>query len=106
MNIQAIQLEAKQAAIIAENAVLEQFGERPYCGFAWVDVYVERTNSKEAKLLKEIGFKQDYKPKCLNLWVPGEYRGQSMDVREAGAYAYAKVLQKYGFRAYAGSRAD
>lgn len=106
MNIQKIQIEAKQAAVNAENAYLEQYGEDAYCGFAWVDVYVERTNSKEAKLLKEVGFSNSWKKKCLNLWAPGEYHGQSMSVLEAGAHAYAQVLQKYGFRAYAGSRAD
>jgi hypothetical protein len=29
-----------------------------------------------------------------------------MDVKEAGAHAYAEVLTKYGFRAYMGARAD
>jgi hypothetical protein len=106
MNIQQIKQEAQQAAVEAQQAFLAEFGERAYCGFAWVDVYVSRVNSKEANLLKEIGFKRDYKPKCLNLWSPGEYHGQSMDVLEQGAIAFAKVLQKYGFRAYAGSRAD
>ena len=106
MNIQAIKLEAEQAAVAAENAYLAQYGERAYCGFAWVDVFVDRTNSKEAKLLKEIGFKRDYKPKCLNLWSPGNYHGQSMDVLEEGARAYAEVLRKHGFRAYAGSLPD
>ena len=106
MNIQAIKLEAEQAAVAAENAYLAQYGERAYCGFAWVDVFVDRTNSKEAKLLKEIGFKRDYKPKCLNLWSPGNYHGLSMDVLEEGARAYAEVLRKHGFRAYAGSRPD
>ena len=106
MNIQAIKLEAEQAANQAQANFLSQHGEMAYCGFAWVDVFVERTNSKEAKLLKEIGFKRDYKPKCLNLWSPGNYHGQSMDVLEQGARAYAEVLSKYGFRAYMGSRAD
>jgi len=106
MDIQAIRNEAQTAAITAENAYLAQYGERAYCGFAWVDVFVARTNSKEAKLLKEIGFKRDYKPKCLNMWKPGNYNGQSMDVLEEGARAYADVLRKHGFRAYAGSRAD
>jgi hypothetical protein len=98
--------EAKQAAVNAENQFLEQYGERAYCGFAWVDVYVDRINSKEANQLKEVGFKKDYRPKVLNLWSPGEYRGQSMDVLEQGAQAFAKVLREYGFKAYAGSRAD
>ena len=106
MNIQAIKLEAEQAANQAQATFLSQHGEMAYCGFAWVDVFVPRTNSKEAKLLKEIGFKRDYKPKCLNLWSPGNYHGQSMDVLEEGARAYAEVLRKHGFRAYMGSRAD
>jgi len=106
MDIQAIKNEAQTAAITAEQAFIAQHGEMAYCGFAWVDVFVARTNSKEAKLLKEIGFKRDYKPRCLNLWNCGSYNGQSMDVKEAGARAYAAVLQKHGFRAYMGSRAD
>ena len=106
MDIQAIHNEALNAAITAENAFLAQHGEPLYCGFAWVDVFVERTNSKEAKLLKSIGFKPSWRRKCLNLWKPGGYNGQSMDVLEAGANAYAEVLSKHGFRAYMGSRAD
>ena len=106
MDFQAIHNEAHQAAVDAENAYLAQYGERAYCGFSWVNVYVDRTNSTEAKGLLGVGFRKHYRPKCLNLWSPGGYNGQSMDVKEAGAYAYAEVLTKYGFRAYAGSRAD
>jgi hypothetical protein len=106
MDIQAIHNEAKNAAIQAENAYLGQYGEPLYCGFAWVDVFVERTNSKEAKELLKIGFKKSWRSKCLNLWSPGGYNGQSMDVKEAGAHAYAKVLTIYGFSAYMGTRAD
>jgi hypothetical protein len=29
-----------------------------------------------------------------------------MDVKEAGAQAYAETLRQYGFKAYMGSRAD
>ena len=106
MNIQAIGNEAEVAANLAQAAFLKQHGEMAYCGFAWVDVFVARTNSKEAKALAEIGFKKSYRPKTMNLWSPGAYKGQSMDVLEAGARAYADVLSKYGFRAYMGSRAD
>ena len=106
MDFQDIHKEAQEAAIVAQDAYLKQYGERAYCGFAWVNVYVDRTNSKEAKELLKNGFRKDYRPKCLCLWAPGVYRGQSMDVLEQGAYAYAEVLKKYGFRAYAGSRAD
>jgi hypothetical protein len=53
-----------------------------------------------------MGFRKSWKSKCLNLWRVGTYNGQSMDVKEAGAHAYAEVLSKYGYRAYMGSRAD
>ena len=106
MDILAIKNEAEQAAIQAQTTFLQTHGEMAYCGFAWVDVFVERTNSKEAKLLKSIGFKPSWRRKCLNLWKVGNYNGQSMDVLEAGARAYADVLKKHGFRAYMGSRAD
>ena len=106
MDFQAIHNEAQTAAINAENAYLAQHGDPMYCGFAWVDVYVERTNSKEAKELLQMGFRKSWKSKCLNLWRVGTYNGQSMDVKEAGAHAYAEVLSKYGYRAYMGSRAD
>jgi len=104
--IDSVRFEAEQAANLAQQEFLSEHGEMAYCGFAWVDVYVSRTNSKEATALKKMGFKKDYKPKCLSLWGPGTYHGQSMDVKETGARAYAKVLSDYGFMAYMGSRAD
>ena len=67
MNIQAIHNEAQTAAINAEQAFIAQHGEPMYCGFAWVDVFVERTNSKEAKELLKIGFKKSWKAKCLKI---------------------------------------
>lgn len=102
----AIFQEAVSAAKQAESDFLAKHGEPMYCGFAWVDVYVDRTNSKVAKELIAAGFRKDYKPKCLSVWNPGGSHTQSMDIKEAGADAFAKVFQKYGFRAYAGSRAD
>ena len=106
MDIQAIHNEAMVAANLAQAEWLQQHGDGAYCGFAWVNVYVDRTNSKAAKELMSIGFRKDYVPKRLNFWKPGAYNGQSMDVHEQGARAYAAVLTKYGFRAYMGSRAD
>jgi hypothetical protein len=53
-----------------------------------------------------MGFKKSWKPRRMDMWKPGAYNGQSMDVHEAGAQAYAEVLEKYGFRAHMGSRAD
>ena len=76
------------------------------CGFAWVDVYVERTNSAQAKELIKAGFKKDYKPKCLSFWNPGGLPVQNIDIKAAGADAYATYLKALGLTAYSGSRLD
>ena len=98
--------DAFTAAKQAEAEFRNKHGEPGYCGFGWVEVYVNRTNSKEAKELLANGFKKDYKPKCLTVWNPGGSGTQSMDIKEAGAQAFAEVLQKAGLKAYAYSRAD
>ena len=87
------------------------YGEPMYCGFAWVTVYPKhkgntRDGKLERRLLEEMGFRKDWTGKAYELWNPAQWPGQSMDVKEAGARAAAKVLQKYGYTAYAGSRAD
>ena len=115
MNILDIHTEASQAAKNAVGQFLtdwrsktggNEYGEPMYCGFAWVDVNVDRTNSKEAKALASVGFKKSYRPKTMTMWDPAKHNGQSMDCKEVGAQAYADVLRKYGFKAYMGSRAD
>lgn len=98
--------DAFTAAKTAEADYRAKHGEPMYCGFGWVEVYVDRTNSKEAKALLAAGFKKDYKPKCLTVWNPGGSGTQSMDIKEEGARAFAKVLSDAGLRAYACSRAD
>jgi len=95
--------------VLAENAgqaMYQQVGERDACGFGWVDVFVDRTNSKQAKELIAAGFKKDYKPKCLSMWDPAGIPTQSISVKEAGAQAYAEYLRALGLTAYAGSRMD
>ena len=104
--IKKIADEALLAANVAQSNFLAEHGEQAYCGFAWVDVSVKRTNSREAKALEKMGFKKSWEPKSMQLWNAGNYHGQSMDVKEEGARAYAKVLSNYGFKAYMGSRAD
>ena len=97
---------------IAEQASQKYFQEQLNgqdqfaCGFAWVDVYVDRTNSKQAKELIKAGFRKDYKPKCLSMWNPGGLGCQNIDTKEEGAYAMANYLTSLGLRAYAGSRLD
>ena len=105
-DIRTLVAEALEAARIAGEASYQQVGERDCCGFAWVEVYVDRTNSKEAKELIAAGFKKDYKPKCLTMWNPAGLHTQSMTPKEQGAYAMAEVLSNAGFKAYASSRMD
>ena len=90
----------------AGMAMYQRVGERDACGFGWVDVYVDRTNSAQAKELIKAGFRKDYKPKCLSFWDPAKIPTQSVSVKEAGADALAAYLQALGLRAYAGSRLD
>ena len=114
-NIQNIHTEATQNAKNAVGEFLDrwtqstggnEYGEPMYCGFAWVDVSVTRTNSKLAKALESVGFRKSYRPKTMTLWDPAQHNGQSMDCKEHGAQAYAETLRKYGIDAYMGSRAD
>ena len=96
----------KQLAEQAGLAMYQRIGERDACGFGWVEVVVDRTNSKQAKELLAAGFRKDYKPKTLSMWDPAGVPTQSISVKEAGAQAYATYLQALGLRAYAGSRLD
>ena len=106
MDYQSIYEQAIQSACDAETAFMAQYGEPMYCGFAWVDIYGIKGNTKLGKTLKAAGIERsDYK-KCFSIWNPSEHGAQNIDTKEAGAIAAAKVFEKYGFRAYAGSRLD
>ena len=115
MNIEQIHTEATTNA---KNAVAKfltdwnantggnEYREPMYCGFAWVVVTVTRTNSALAKALESVGFRKSHRAKTMTLWDPAQHRGQSMDCKEQGAYAYADTLRAHGINASAGSRAD
>ena len=96
----------KALAESAGLAMYQRIGERDACGFGWVEVYVDRTNSRQAQELIKAGFRKDYKPKCLTMWDPAGVPTQSISVKEAGAEAYATYLQALGLRAYGCSRLD
>ena len=103
--------QIQQGVELAKTASIEMYDkmgrkDQFACGFAWVDVYVDRTNSKQAKELIAAGFKKDYKPKCLSYWNPGDLPVQNVDIKEAGADAMATYLRTLGLTAYAGSRLD
>ena len=104
--IQAIHQDALASARTAEAAFFSDFGETFYCGFAWVEVKV-RSNSTLGKALQSIGFTKSYSSRgTLMLWNPAGSSSQSMDLKEAGAMAYARSLRADGIQAYSASRAD
>ena len=113
-DLRTIMQEAKQAASIAAQTFLDdwnastggnQYGEPMYCGFAWVNIYGVKGNTKLGRAMKTAGYEKSYDG-SLQIYNPAGYGGQSMDVKEQGARAAALVFEHYGFRAYMGSRAD
>ena len=75
------------------------------CGFAWVNIWGIKGNTKLGKMLKAAGVRQDY-TRAFQIWNPAAMGCQNIDTLEAGADAAAKVFTKYGFTAYSGSRMD
>jgi hypothetical protein len=110
-NVEAVQDACNEAAMAARTAAKQTLaalgGDRGPCGFAWVNVWGVRSNSKLGNALKAQGFRKDYTG-ALCLWNPSKAGVQSLDILEAGAYAYAEVLKaKLGLeKVYAGSRMD
>lgn len=107
--LETILEEAQEAARAATAQHIIAHGEGAMCGFAWVNIYkydgkIITGNTKLGRLFKHLGVRQDYtrafSQRCN--W----YHGQSIDVKESGARAFAEVLQEYGFEAFAGSRLD
>ena len=109
-NLEAVQDALNEAGIQARTAAKEalaKYGDRDACGFAWVNVYKVRSNSKLGKALQAAGFSKSYTG-GLQLWNPSKAAVQSVGILEAGAEAYAQVLRdKLGLEScYAGSRLD
>lgn len=100
--------EAKEAAY---KAAMEFFYDKLNgrdqfaCGFAWVNIYGIKGNTKLGKAFNAQGVTKSYTG-GIQLWNPSGMPVQNIDTLEAGAEAAAKVFQKYGFEAYAGSRLD
>ena len=98
--------EAAIQARTAAKAYYDTHGDHDACGFAWVNVWGVRSNSRLGKTLQSYGFRKDYSG-SLQLWNPSGSATQSINIKEAGAEAYARVItQRLGIKAYAGSRLD
>lgn len=101
--------EAQTAAYqAAQKFFQERLGGRDQyaCGFAWTNIYEVKGNTKLGKMLKAAGLRKDWTGKAFQIWNPSGMGVQNVDTLEAGAEAAARVFQKYGFTAYAGSRLD
>lgn len=76
------------------------------CGFAWVEILDLRANTKVAKHLYTLGMSDSWRSGVRQFWNPSSAPVQNVDTHEAGAEAFAKVLQSYNFKAYSSSRLD
>ena len=100
-----IHAEASQIAKQAGEQYIAEHGEPMYCGFAWVNI--APGTSKFARELKKAGVVRGRSYYGgVDVWNPGGIPTQSMDIKEACADTYVKVLGTYGIRATAMSRAD
>ena len=108
IQVNTIVNEAKQAAReAAEKFFQEKLGgvDQYSCGFAWVDIFGVKGNTKLGKAFNAQGVTKSYTG-GIQLWNPSGMNCQNVDTLAAGADAAAEVFKKYGFEAYSGSRLD
>jgi len=103
--IKRIIQQAKTAAHDAATAHIDEYGEQWYCGFAWVNIWDIKGNTKLGKRMKQAGLDKDYTG-AYSIWNPSGLGTQCMSTKEAGARAASQVFKDYGFKCSAGSRAD
>ena len=100
--------EAKAAAYTAADAhEQEYYPDNGWgaCGFAWVNIWGIKGNTKLGRAMKAAGISKDYSG-AHSIWNPSKYPTQNVSTLEAGAQAAAQVFKDAGFTAYAGSRLD
>lgn len=103
-NLNTIIEQAFEAARNASTAHLRQHGQFDCCGFAWVNI--KPGTSAIARELKARGEARKSYYGGVDVWDPGKTMTQNMSAKEAGATAFAKVLQDAGYKAYMMSRMD
>ena len=106
--IDTIVAEAREAAYQAATRFFQEKlgGQDQYaCGFAWVEIFGIKGNTRLGKMLKAAGLRKDFS-RTFTLWNPASLPVQNVDTLEAGAYAAAAVFERHGFQAYAASRLD
>jgi len=106
--IKTIVAEARHEAYLAADKFFkEKLGgvDQYSCGFAWTDIYGIKGNTRVGRAMKAAGLRKSYAG-SYQIWNPASYACQNIDTLEAGAEAAARVFERYGFKAYAGSRLD
>ena len=111
MNYDTLLARAHEAASAAQVGL----SSHPFnCGFAWVKIDgnspLARHCRRQHKIFPEtFASRRFYGSKSepgWQWWGPGDYAGQDMDVKLAGARAFVDELAKAGIRADIGSRLD
>jgi len=114
----AIFVEAKAAAQAACQAIVAAHkGPGPVdhvgaCGFAWARLpkaqgpFVAYLKKAAKNAVNPRPFGERAWDVGWEFWNPGDYVGQRVDIKEAGAAAFVAVLKRHGINAYAGSRLD
>lgn len=116
-NAALILSEALAAARGAVSAIAHEEGTRGLdCGFAWVTVggnsSLARFCRRQIKAAEQSGsrassdFGSKAYPSGWQFWCPGDHRGQSIHVMEAGANAFRDVLSRHGIASTVTSRLD
>ena len=105
--IKDIIAEATQAGCMAALDAYDANGKSDWdaCGFAWVNLWGVKGNTKLGKALKAAGIEQDY-TRAFTIWGGKFYSGQSITIKEAACRAARDVFKRYGFDATVGSRLD
>jgi len=103
--IEEARIAAREAA---EKFFREKLGgvDQYACGFAWVNIYGIKGNTKIGKAFIANGIRKNYNGSAYEMWNPANIGCQNIDTKEAGARAAAEVFRRYGFEAYPNSRLD
>ena len=103
--IEEARIAAREAA---EKFFQEKLGgvDQYACGFAWVNIYGIKGNTKIGKAFIANGIRKSYSGSAYEMWNPANIGCQNIDTKEVGANAAAEVFRRYGFNAYSGSRLD
>jgi hypothetical protein len=114
LDYNAIKQEAQELAHKTGQAFLDTYydgHDAGMCGFAWVNIRpANKGNTKAGReercVLRAMGFELDWTGKEFQWWNPSGLGCQNVYAKMRGAREAAKVLQGYGFNAYAGWRLD